>query len=382
MKLLHCSDLHIGKRVNGFSMLPDQQKILGQIVRITQDEKPGAVLIAGDVYDKTIPSAEAVELFDWFLTRLAEQAVPVFFISGNHDSPERLDYAGRILQKQGVYVSGCYQGKVDCYSLCDEYGPVHIYLLPFIKPAMVNAYREQRSDSYHQAVKEVLAGLPVSPGERNVLIAHQFVVAGGAEPERSDSETLSLGGIDQVDASVFDGFDYVALGHLHGPQRIGRDTIRYSGSPLKYSFSECRQHKSICMVELGEKGTIKTKLIELTPARDMRKIKGKLRTLLSPEVAGLADPEDYLHVTLTDEETVIDAIGKLRHVYPNVMQIEFENRRQQAQGAFSLSSEAAREADPFELFQDFYEAQNNQPMSESQQELVRRALAGNREEAR
>lgn len=375
MKLLHCSDLHIGKRVNGFSMLADQQKVLSQVAALAGQEQVDALLIAGDVYDKSIPSAEAVELFDWFLTRLAEQGTRVLLISGNHDSPERLDYASRLLRSRGVFIAGTYRGEVPVITLEDAYGPADLYLLPFFRPGVVNRYAEQHCATYQEAAQQVLLGLPAHPERRNVLVAHQFVVSGGREPERSDSEQLSLGGVDQIDAAVFDGFDYVALGHIHGPQRIGRDTVRYSGSPLKYSFSECRHQKSVCLVELREKGDVTFRLLPLEPLHDMRKIRGTLAQLTDEAVVAAADRNDYLHVTLTDEEPVLDAIGKLRRVYPNVMQLEFENRRSApADISAAAGEEAVQACSMQELFAQFYQAQNNQPMPRPQQELLQEAV--------
>lgn len=375
MRLLHCSDLHIGKRVNGFSMLEDQRHILAQILAVAAREAADAILIAGDIYDKTIPSAEAVELFDWFLTRLTEQGKPVFFLSGNHDSPERLDYASRILQNQQVYIAGSYHGTALTHTLSDEYGPVHVHLVPFLKPGIVNGALQTHCESYQEAMEEVLRELPVRPDERNILVAHQFITAGGVSPEQSDSELISLGGVDQIDVSVFDGFDYVALGHIHGPQRIGRDTVRYSGSPLKYSFSECRHQKSVCLVELREKGIVSVRLIPMHPLLDMRKIRGRLEELLSEEVAALADRNDYLHVTLTDEDTILDAIGKLRRIYPNVMQLEFENKRSQDSEEYGFfTQEAVEERSMDSLFSEFYQNQNNRPMDEAQKQFLEQCI--------
>lgn len=280
MKLLHLSDLHIGKRVNGFSMLPDQEYILKQVVSIAEREQPEAVLIAGDVYDKPQPPAEAVLLLDEFLTRLTALVPSVFLISGNHDSPERLDFGSRILREKGLYIAGVFDGKLSHETLKDKHGTVNIYLLPFVKPAMVSPYAGRTMESYDEAVREAIAASSVDEAQRNVLVAHQFVTAGGVQPERSESEAISIGGVDNVDASAFDSFDYVALGHLHGPQRIGRDTVRYAGSPLKYSFSEARQKKSLTIVELGGKGNVLMKQVRLNPLRDMRRIRGPIDELI------------------------------------------------------------------------------------------------------
>ena len=375
MKLLHISDLHIGKRVNEFSMMEDQQYILTQILSIISQEKPDGILIAGDVYDKSQPSAEAVELLDEFLTSLISLGQPVFMISGNHDSPERLGFGSRIMNKNGLHIAGVFDGSLHSVTLKDEQDEVNIYLLPFLKPAIVKSYFEQNIDTYDDAVRAVISTAEIDKQKCNVLLAHQFVTYGTQRPERSDSESISVGGLDNVDISAFGDFDYVALGHLHGPQKIARNTIRYAGSPLKYSFSESRQHKSVTLLELGCKDDIEVRFIPLTPLHDMREIKGPMKELLKVGQEDADGKEDYIHATLTDEEEIYDALGQLRQVYPNLMYLDFENSRSYQ----SLSSNTAATGDvarksPLELFSEFYLIQNNNVLTPEQVRIMVRVF--------
>ena len=300
MKFIHLSDLHLGKRVNEYSMLEDQQYILKEIIRIVDDEQPQGVLIAGDVYDKSVPTAEAVALLDDFLVQLSQRGLQVYLISGNHDSPERMAFGGRLMEQSGIHIAPVYNGTAAVYTLADEYGPVHIHLLPFVKPAYVRRYfPEQEITSYTDAVTTAIQAMEVDREQRNILVTHQFVT--GAT--RCDSEEVSVGGTDQVDVSAFEPFDYVALGHLHGPQTVGRETVRYCGTPLKYSFSEAGHHKSVTVVELGEKGNVAVRTVPLTPLRDLVELRGSYEQLtLRDFYQGTSYPQDYVHITLTDEE--------------------------------------------------------------------------------
>ena len=371
MRFLHTSDLHIGKKVNEFSMLEDQEHILKQILQIAGEYRPEGILIAGDIYDKGIPGVEAVTLFDWFLTELYQRGLMVFMVSGNHDSSERVEFGGRILTDNKIHIAGTYQGKLEKVTLWDEHGPLNIYLLPFIKPALVRRYYPEVT-TYQEAVEAILKQEDIHKEERNILIAHQFITSGEIEPERCESETVSIGGLDNIDASVFEAFDYVALGHLHGPQGIGRDTIRYAGSPLKYSFSEARQIKSVTLVEFGKKAELSYIKIPLQPLRDLRQIKGPIEALTDPKVYSQGNTLDYIHATLTDEEEIYDAIGKLRAVYPNIMRLDFENSRTAWNAEALLAAAKVEERSSLELFEEFYEYQNNQPMSEEQKAILKK----------
>lgn len=367
MKLIHLSDLHLGKRVNEFSMLEDQRYILTEILRIIDAEQPDAVLIAGDIYDKHVPSAEAVQLLDDFLCRLSARKLQVLIISGNHDSPERIAFGGRLMEHSGIHVSPVYNGTVKPVSLTDPHGGVHFYLLPFLKPIHVrHFYPDEEIESYTDALRAAVEHMNVDKTERNVLLTHQFVT--GAE--RCDSEEVSVGGADNVDASVFDCFDYVALGHIHGPQQVSRETIRYCGSPLKYSFSEAKHQKSITVVELEEKGTIHLRKIPLVPLHDMREIRGSYAEVTAKSFYEGTATDDYLHVTLTDEEDIPNVLGKLRVIYPNLMKLDYDNTRTRETYHFEDTADIEH-LSPMELFAEFYEKQNNQPMSEEQEKYVR-----------
>ena len=362
MKLIHLSDLHLGKRVNEFSMLEDQAFILQEILRIIDEEQPQAVLLAGDIYDKSVPSGEAVQLFDGFLWELSSRKLQVFVISGNHDSPERLSFGGRLMEGSGIHLAPVYSGKVEPVVLEDAYGPVNVYLLPFLKPAHVRRYfPEEEIGTYTEALGKAVEALEIHKEQRNVLVTHQFVT--GAS--RSDSEEISVGGSDNVDASVFDDFDYVALGHIHGPQNIGSPRIRYCGTPLKYSFSEVGQQKSVTVAELKEKGTLEVTARPLTPLRDLREIRGSYLEVTAKSFYEGRNREDYLHITLTDEEDVPDGAAKLRVIYPNLMRLDYDNARTRSRNLPEGAEEPAAKP-PLELFEEFYERQNNQPMTEEQ----------------
>ncbi len=375
MKFLHLADLHLGKRLNDFNLLQDQEHILSQIVTIAQEEEVDGLFICGDVYDKSTPSAEAVELLDWFLTELIKNNFQVLMISGNHDSPERLGFGSRIMDGAGLHIAGSFQGRLEKVALQDEYGPLHVYLLPFIRPPHVRPHFEEKIESYHEAVAAVLAAASINTLERNILLAHQFVLSGGVEPERSASEAISIGGLDSVDASVLGSFDYVALGHLHRPQSIGAEQIRYAGSPLKYSFSEVKHVKSVTIITCGAKGDLEIRQRPLTPRRDLREIRGPLAELLCLGKKAREGREDYFRIILTDEEELYDPLGQLRPVYPNLMSLEFENSRTQgAKDEIAPSGDLAAKS-PVDLFAGFYELQNNAELSEEQIKILEEVFA-------
>ena len=396
MKFIHLSDLHLGKRVNGYSMLEDQEYILNEIKAVITAESPDAVLIAGDVYDKPVPPAEAVRLFDDFLVQLSRWGLKVFVISGNHDSPERIAFGSRLMDASGIYLSPVYDGTVTPVSLHDTYGVVDVYMLPFIKPAHVRRFYETETEqiqSYTDAMQTALSHLPLDHTHRNVLITHQFVTGS----VRAESEEISVGGSDNIDASVFAPFDYVALGHLHTPQNCGQtapttaadssadeqadathdtelstDTqagaprIRYCGTPLKYSFSEAKDRKSVTVIELYEKGNLHIHTVPLKPLHDLVELKGTYDTVTARSFyEGTSWQEDYTHITLTDEEDIPDAIGKLRAIYHHLMKLDYDNKRTRSSSEITADL-AVEEKTPIQLFSDFYELQNNQPLSEEQ----------------
>lgn len=377
MRLIHLSDLHIGKRVNEFSMLEDQEYILKEILGIIDDEQPDGVIIAGDVYDKSVPSEEAVKLLDSFLTSLAKRKRQVYIISGNHDSAAKLAFASSLIALSGIHISPVYDstqiamigdGLVRPYKLEDGKGQmVNIYMLPFVKPAMVRAVFPDEADyikDYTDACRVAVEHMDVDEKVTNILVAHQFVT--GAV--RSESEE-NVGGLDNVDVSVFDSFDYVALGHIHGPQKVGRETVRYCGTPLKYSLSEANHTKSVTVVDIPENKKIEIRTVTLVPMHELREVKGTFDELMDRRNYEGTAVDDYLYVVLTDEDDVPDALGKLRTVYPNVMKLGYDNTRTRV--TQTIDDGAVLEGKkPIDLFGELYEKQNNQEMSDEQRSFV------------
>jgi exonuclease SbcD len=379
MKFIHLSDLHVGKSVNGFSMLEEQRRAFDQIIAYIETERPAAALIAGDVYDRAVPGVEAVCLFDDFITRLAKTGTAVFIVSGNHDSPERIGYASRLLSEKNIFLCGVFDKAPQKIVLTDEYGEVFFWLLPFIKPSsLYGMFGDKKIEGYNEALSAAIESANVDFSSRNVLVSHQFYTKAGHSPLRSESELEFVGGLDAVDSAIIELFDYAALGHLHRAQKIGSEHIRYAGSPVKYSFSECRQEKSFTAVELREKGDLSITAVPLKPIHDMREIKGDLASLTSAEVSSLADKEDYLRVILTDEEEIVDPMGKIRGVYPNVMALGFENSRTGAEipdiPDISKITEQPGQLGPYELFGEFFFAAEGSVMTKEQSGIVRDIL--------
>ncbi len=363
MKLMHLSDLHLGKRVNEFSMLEDQAFILQQILKQVEALAPDALLIAGDIYDRSAPSTEAVSLLDDFLVSLSAFKLPVFLLCGNHDSPERLAFGARILSAAEIHISPVYDGNITPVSLEDEHGIVDVYMLPFVKPLHVRrAFPEEEIVSYTDAVACAVSHMPMQENHRRVLLAHQFVTGS----LRCESEEISVGGSDNVDVTVFAPFDYVALGHLHGAQQAGSERVRYCGSPLKYSFSEVNQVKSITMAELGADGELCVTTHPLVPWRDLLKLRGTFHELTTRSFYESLDCTAYFRVLLTDEEQIAEAMGHLRAIYPNIMQLEYDNARTR-RGRIMPQSEQSTELQPMDLLRSLYEQQNGRDLSPLQQ---------------
>ena len=358
---MHLSDLHLGKSVLEQSMIEDQKYIIDKIVNIVKDRQIDIVMIAGDIYDKGIPSIDAVNLFSSFLTRLYKLGVKVLVISGNHDSKDRLAFGNELFIDNGVYIESIFNGVLRKEVFEDNNGKLNIFMLPFIKPVDVRIwYPDLSINSYNDAVKAIIDNTEINKSERNIIMVHQFVTASGVDIERSESETISLGGIDNVDVSLFDDFDYVAMGHVHGAQKLIRDTVRYAGSPLKYSFSEVNQKKSVPVIEINSKDDIKIDLVELEPIRDMRIIKGPILKLLSKDVYSLGNRDDYINAIITDDDYVVNAIGKLRKVYKNVLKLEYSNNRNLLDSnVINKVSNDMKDKSPLDLFKDFYLEQNN-----------------------
>lgn len=375
MRFFHLGDLHIGKQLHGFSLIEDQKAVLGQVVALAQTHQPDAILVAGDIYDRSIPPGEAVGVFDDFLTDLAGLGVQVFLVSGNHDSPERLSFGSRLMRVNGVHLCGSFTGRLERIELSDAFGSVHVHLLPFVKPGMVRPwFPDAVVDSYEDAVRTVIAAADLDPEARHILVAHQFITSGGLQPERSESETFAVGGVDNVDAAVFDGFDYVALGHIHGPQAIGRPAVRYAGSPLKYSFSEARHRKGVVMVDLNARGDVQISQLPLTPRHDLRELRGPLDALLAAardaETVAGETCQDYIRAVLTDEAELFDAQGQLRLAYPNLMTIGFEKSHAQADSSATATADDLTLQSPLVLFSEFYQSQNDSPLSAEQVRII------------
>lgn len=373
MKIMHLSDLHLGKRVNEFSMIEDQTYILNEIINIIDEQKPKVIILAGDIYDKPIPPAEAVELFDDFLYKLSKRNLYVFIISGNHDSAERIAFGSRLFDKSGIYLSPVYNGKILPIPVDDECGDINFYMLPFIKPVHVRRFFPDASIStYTDALNTVITGMNIDNTKRNILITHQFVTGSS----RTESEDVSVGGSDNVDADIFKDFDYVALGHIHRSQSCGSEYIRYCGTPLKYSFSESKDTKSITVIDIKEKGDIKLDFIPLTPLRDMVEIKGSYNELmLKSFYENTTLPTDYVHITLTDEDDIPDVITKLRVIYKNIMKLDYDNQRTRKSSEINLIN-AVDSMSPLELFDTFYEIQNGNHLSDAQRAFLENIIEG------
>ena len=367
MKFIHLSDLHLGKRLYEFSMLEDQEHILKEILTIIDSETPDGVMIAGDVYDKPVPPAEAVTLFDSFLVSLAKRRLEVFVISGNHDSPERIAFGSRIMDAAGIHLSPVYSGKVEPVTLTDSFGEVNVWMLPFVKPAHVRRFfPEEEIASYTDALGCAVSNMDIDSSKRNLLITHQFVTGS----QRSESEELSVGGTDNVDASVFEPFDYVALGHLHVPQDCIENRIRYCGTPLAYSFSEAGTDKSVTVVELGAKGDVSIRKLKLTPRHKLVEFTGTYEQVMQRSYyEGTTWQEDYVRVILKDEEDIPDGMAKLRTVYHNIMTLDYDNKRTSASQSIT-GAKNVREKTPLEHFSELFELQNNQPMTDEQTAFV------------
>ncbi|MBC6713339.1 exonuclease SbcCD subunit D [Treponema sp. Marseille-Q3903] len=366
MKIAHISDLHLGKRLNEFSLLEDQRYILNEIIKIIDDSQVDCVIIAGDVYDKSIPPVEAVEIFDNFLTCLARRKLHVLIISGNHDSAERMTFGAKLMSASGIHFAPVYKGKTEQVILEDKYGKINFYLLPFVKPSVVRPFfPEEKIETYTDAIRLIVKNMNVDKSQRNVIVAHQFVT--GAE--RCESEEICVGGSENVDASVFDDFDYVALGHIHGSQKILKETVRYCGSPLKYSFSECDHKKSIPIVEINEKSNVKIDFAPLVPKLDLREIRGKYDEIMLKKNYENTNTEDYLHITLTDEYDIPEGFARLSSVFKNLMKLDYDNKRTKSVG--EIDSDFENETlSPLELFQKFYNLQNNQHVNDEQNQIL------------
>ncbi|MBR4502032.1 MAG: exonuclease SbcCD subunit D [Clostridia bacterium] len=366
MRFLHIADLHLGKQLNDLSLLADQEFVLEQIVSIAEEERADAVLIAGDVYQRSSPQEEAMALFDGFVSRLVKLGKKIFVISGNHDSALRISYFSSLIRSSGVYVSEAFEGRMQNVTLNDADGDIVVWLLPFLRPSRVKKHLpEERITTCQEAVQAVLRHADIDRRKRNVLICHQFITGS----ETSDSEEMTVGGLDNIDASVFDAFDYVALGHIHKPQKVFRDTLRYAGSPLKYSFSEAGHKKSAAIVDMREKGDVAVHTRPLYPLHDLRLLDGTLDSLMA-----LPYSEDYLWITVHDELVPPDARVTLSVNFPNMMKFSVSNSRTKYDMDV-LASQSMENKTVLELFTDFYRLQNNNvEPGEAHQKVLEKAL--------
>ena len=370
MKFLHTSDLHIGKRLHETSLLEDQKYILNQIINIAKEQAVDVVLISGDVYDKSIPQADAVTIFDRFITELSNCEIKVFMISGNHDSAQRLDFMSELLKDNGVYFCGSYKGELECITLSDEFGELNVYLLPFIKPSNVRQYFENEEiESHESAVKFVIENADIDYSKRNIILSHQFITGSTTD----GSEELIIGGLDNISSQIYQQFDYTALGHIHRAQSVGCEKIRYSGTPLKYSFSEANHNKSVTIINLLEKGNVNITPISLTPLRDLRCIKGKFSEVTDITTVNTETIEDFIKVTLTDEYDIPDAIMKLRSIFPNILALDYDNNRTRAISDVN-HLETQTTLSPFEMFESLYKTQFGAPLEDEQVEILNKLI--------
>lgn len=370
MKILHLADLHLGKRVNEMSMIEDQKYILDQIITLIKEESVGIVLLCGDIYDKSIPTIEAIHLLDEFLDQLSKMAIKVLMISGNHDSIDRLSFGKSLFTRSNLYIASQFENEIEKITVKENGITVNFYMLPFVKSAYISHIFQLQTDSYEECFRYLIEHTKIDEEETNILLSHQFVTANKKNPELSDSETSSLGGIDNIDFHIFDPFDYVALGHIHKSQAMGREMVRYAGSILKYSFSEIHMDKKATILTIDAKKEISLSFHPLKPLRDMREIECSLEELLKKQCE-IGKQEDYMHVILTDEEQILDAIGKVRTIYPNVMQISFKNRRYMKQlESAQIKEDQISDQSPAELFEQFYKMQNHIDLDEKRLQLV------------
>lgn len=374
MKFLHLGDLHLGKTLGDFDLIADQRYILDQILHITDEESIDGVLIAGDVYDKSVPSEAATKLLDYFLIQLAQKEIKVFMVSGNHDSDDRLNYGSTLFESNQIFISAVFDGTLHKQSFTNRGTDIDIYMLPFVKASQVRHYfPDEAIASYDDAVRTIIRNTPVNKKNKNILVAHQFVTGKSEDPALAGSEsvgTQSVGMVEKVGYDCFDDFDYVALGHIHSPQRVGRDEIRYSGSPLKYSLSEANNEKSVPLITVSAEEGVKIELVPLKPMRDMRHIKGRLKNLLDKK--NVKSPEDFIYATLTDEDIINDAMGIFQQVYPNTVRIDYDNSHTREIEQVDISRIAENKSFP-ELIGDFYRMMYGCEITEEEMDVMRTA---------
>ncbi len=374
MKFLHLGDLHLGKTLGDFDLIEDQKYILDQILHITEEESIDGVLIAGDVYDKSVPSEAATKLLDYFLIALAAKRIKVFMVSGNHDSDERLNFGSTLFASNQIFISAVFDGTLHRQSFVDGDTEVAVYMLPFVKASQVRHYfPDEDINSYDDAVRAIIRNTLIDKRNKNILVAHQFVAGKGEDPALAGSEsvgTQSVGMVEKIGYDCFDDFDYVALGHIHSPQKVGREEIRYAGSPLKYSLSEANNEKSVSLISVSAEDGVKTELVSLKPMRDLRHIRGTLKELLDKE--NVKAPDDFIYATLTDEEIINDAMGVFQQTYPNTVRIDYDNSHTRDIEQVDISRIAENKSFP-ELIGDFYRQMYGCEITEEEMDVMRTA---------
>ena len=372
MKLMHIGDLHLGKSLGDFDLTEDQEYMLNQLLEMVETHEIDAVLIAGDVYDKAIPSEAATRMLDYFLSNLAKRNVYVYMVSGNHDSDERLNYGSNLFETNHIFISTKYDGNLYKQTLKVGNDEADIYLLPFVKASQVRHFLpDAKIESYEDAVRVILNKADIDESKNNVLVAHQFVMGKSEDPKLSGSESLgtqSVGTVEKIGYNCFDLFDYVALGHIHSPQQVGRKEVRYSGSPLKYSLSEANNEKSVSLITIGGKGEVEIELLPIKPLRNMRHLKGKMKDLLDRTT--ITDQEDYIYATLTDEEIISEAMGIFQQVYPNTVKIDYDNSHTREIEQVDIS-QIAENRSFAELIRDFYRQMYSCEISEEEMDVMR-----------
>ncbi len=374
MKFLHLGDLHLGKTLFDFDLVEDQRYILDQILCIAEKESVDGVLIAGDVYDKSVPSEAATKLLDYFLMKLAQKEIKVFMVSGNHDSDDRLNYGSTLFASNQIFISAVFDGTLHRQSFAEEDTKINIYMLPFVKASQVRHYfPDEKIESYDDAVQTIIRNTDINKSNKNILVAHQFVSGKGEDPALAGSEsvgTQSVGLVEKIGYDCFNDFDYVALGHIHSPQKVGREEIRYAGSPLKYSLSEANNEKSVSLITVSAEERVKIELVPLKPMRNVRHIKGTLKELLDKK--NVKAPEDFIYATLTDEDIINDAMGIFQQVYPNTVRIDYDNSHTREIEQVDISKIADNKSFP-ELIGDFYRLMYGCEITEEEMDVMRTA---------
>lgn len=374
MKFLHLGDLHLGKTLFDFDLVEDQRYILDQILCIAEKESVDGVLIAGDVYDKSVPSEAATKLLDYFLMKLAQKEIKVFMVSGNHDSDDRLNYGSTLFASNQIFISAVFDGKLHRQSFADGDTKIDIYMLPFVKASQVRHYfPDEKIESYDDAVRTIIRNTDINEDNKNILVAHQFVSGKGEDPALAGSEsvgTQSVGLVEKIGYNCFDDFDYVALGHIHSPQRVGREGIRYAGSPLKYSLSEANNEKSVSLITVSAQERVKIELVPLKPMRNVRHLKGTLKELLDKK--NVRAPEDFIYATLTDEDIINDSMGIFQQIYPNTVRIDYDNSHTREIDQVDISKIAENKSFP-ELIGDFYRLMYGCEITEEEMDVMRTA---------